>query len=653
MLKNQKIFLNIIFLVLITISIFSCKKIEKQVTKWQVFSPDSSNTINFLLKNDSLFYNVVSNKDTVILNSPLGLVLSDRSFDDSLRCVSVSSINKIETNYELMHGKCSKVSVEANEISAVLENSTKNKITIIARASKDGVAFRYAITENDTVTKTFLSENTTFKMDTTNGKAWLQNFGLTTDWGPAYEDYYNTQPIGQSAKDSSGFSFPMLFKSKNHWILITETNLNESYCGTRIAQNCANGLYKVRYPAAGDGQKTGLVNPVSKMPWMSPWRVIITSDTIANVVQSTMVTDLADPQMAGNFDWVKPGRSSWSWWGEHDSPKDFKRLKAYIDFAKSLGWEYSLIDANWDLMVNGGDIKALCDYAKSQGVGLLFWYNSGGPHNNVTERPRDIMCDATKRKEEFKKIAAWGVKGIKVDFFQSDKQNIIQLYTDILKDAAAAQIMVNFHGCTLPRGWNRTYPNLVSMEAVYGAEQYGWSKTFPPKAAQHNVNLVFTRNIVGPMDYTPTTFSDYKGSEHITSNTHELALPIVFESGITHWADREYEYRKMDKSILNIMSKIPAKWDQTMLINGEPDKQAILARRSGNDWFVAGINGETMVKDLTIKLPFITIDSAKVSLFADGKTSRIIDFSEFTLSQDKSLSIKMASSGGFVAWIRK
>jgi hypothetical protein len=217
-------------------------------------------------------------------------------------------------------------------------------------------------------------------------------------------------------------------------------------------------------------------------------------------VESNLVYHLSNHSLIADDSWVKPGRASRSWWSDHPSSRDFVKLKNYVDLASEMGWEYSLVDANWNRMENGGNIEDLVKYANSKNIGLSFWYNSGGPHNIVTEQPRDIMNDPSKRKEELKKLHDWGVKAIKVDFFQSDKQDIMKLYLDILKDAASQQIMVVFHGCTLPRGWSRTYPNLVSMEAVKGAEQYGWDSVFARQDAMLNTILAFTRNVVGRMD---------------------------------------------------------------------------------------------------------------------------------------------------------
>ena len=318
-----------------------------------------------------------------------------------------------------------------------------------------------------------------------------------------------------------------------------------------------------------------------------------------------------------------------------------------------MGWEYCLIDANWDLMTNGGNIQELAKYATSKGVGLLLWYNSGGPHNAVTERPRDIMNDPAKRKAEFKKIKSWGVAGVKVDFFNSDKQVLIQEFLDILKDAADNQILVDFHGCTLPRGWSRTYPNLMSMESIKGAEQYGWDNNFARLAASHNTVVVATRNVVGSMDYTPMTFSDYDCCKHQTTNAHELALSVVFESGIVHWGDRVDSYLKQSAQIKEYMKVVPATWDDTKFVAGEPNKLMVLARRNGDSWFVAGINGDSTVKEMNIELPFIAEGKYKLTLYQDGASSRTIDVKEIEFTSGSRIPVKMLPKGGFTAWIRK
>jgi hypothetical protein len=313
-----------------------------------------------------------------------------------------------------------------------------------------------------------------------------------------------------------------------------------------------------------------------------------------------------------------------------------------------MGWEYSLVDANWNILQGGGTIQDLVQYANAKGIGLLFWYNSGGPHNVVTEQPRDIMHDPVKRRAEFKKLREWGVKGIKVDFFQSDKQMIIQQYHDILVDAAREKLMVNFHGCTMPRGWSRTYPNLVSMEAVRGAENYGWGKEYARDAPFLNNIYTYTRNVVGPMDYTPVTFSDYECCPHTTTNAHELALSVLFETGILHFADRAAPYQSLDAKIKDFLRTVPVTWDDTRWIEGEPGKGTILARRSGNVWYVAGSNGENVRKSYSLHLPFLSKQAYKAVFFYDGSTPRTITTDEKILKKEDAVVVEVLPNGGFV-----
>ena len=250
------------------------------------------------------------------------------------------------------------------------------------------------------------------------------------------------------------------------------------------AQGPAPTVYRIQFPDPNEGNGVGAIGAThaSSLPWVMPWRVVILGRSLGTIVESTLVTDLSAPCAVKDTSWIKPGRASWSWLSDHDSPQDCTKLKAFVDLAAQMGWEYSLVDANWNIMKNG-TIHDLIAYARSKGVGLLLWYNSGGPHNSVTEQPRGTMDIRDVRRFEFERLKQWGIKGVKIDFFQSDKQDIMQLYLDILKDAADYQLMVYFHGCTLPRGWERTYPNLMTMEAVRGAECYSFDQALSAAGA--------------------------------------------------------------------------------------------------------------------------------------------------------------------------
>jgi hypothetical protein len=286
----------------------------------------------------------------------------------------------------------------------------------------------------------------------------MHPYDRATEYSPAYETYYETGiPAGTTSPIESGWAFPLLFRAgeRGPWGLITEAGLDRGYCGSRLEATAPGGLYRIRFPEAGEGNGTGATEPSSTLPWATPWRAVIATPTAGGIIESSLVTHLSPPCAPKDWSWVRPGRASWSWLADHDSPQDGAKLKEWVDLAAEMGWEYSLVDANWTIM-RSGNIHDVLARAKEKGVGILLWYNSGGSHNFVTEKPRGSMDLREVRRKEFQLLKGWGVKGVKVDFFQSDKQNVVGLYLDILEDAAAEGILVNFHGCTLPRGWSRT-----------------------------------------------------------------------------------------------------------------------------------------------------------------------------------------------------
>jgi alpha-glucosidase len=645
--KRTNCSFGILFVILICFS--SCNK-RNEENMFTVTSPDSLIRISTTLELGRLYYQVLYNLDTVIKKSQMGIYAEGNQFAENLKYKGSVS-RTVQETYAMQIGKRKDNVNHANERVLTFENARGTSFQIILRAYNDGVAFRYSFSEGKEEI-TILKEATTFAIPQ-KGQAWLQPYELASEYTPAYEGRYTSgSPIGESAADSSGWSMPALFNSNGYWVLLAESDLNAQYFGSHLQQNSDRGIYRIASPLYGEALGRGKITATTMLPLATPWRVIMLGKTVGTIVESNLVYHLASPSTESDVSWIKPGRSSWSWWGAHDSGKDFETLKKFVDLAKDMGWEYSLVDANWDLM-KGGTIEELARYAVKKGVGLTLWYNSGGDHNKVTERPRNIMNDSNRRKEEFKKLRGWGVKGVKVDFFQSDKQDIIKLYFDILKDAAAEHIAVVFHGCTVPRGWSRTYPNLLSMEAVRGAEQYGWDPVYAKKAPAHNITLMFTRNVVGPMDFTPVTFSDYACCPHVTSNAYELALSVVMESGILHFADKEAYYRKLDQRIRHFLSSVPVTWDDTKFVEGEPSKLMVLARRKGNEWFVAGANGENVSKSISLSFSFLPEGKYKLIVFSDGASGKEIKIEELRYSTGQARSVSVLPNGGFVIWVMK
>jgi alpha-glucosidase len=625
---------------------------KQTADSWSVSSPDSTLVVKVRMERGKIFYSVLNaiSGDTVIFKSATGVLALHQNFSDSLKFQGIST-KTIKEKYTMITGKRKENEDFCNQLTLSLTNNNNIPVEIIFRAYHEGVAFRYHFPEiEDTMRIT--GEESEFTIST-EGKAWIQDYEMPYEWGPAYEAWYtNGSPIGSPSMDVSGWALPSLFLTGNHYVLLCESGNDRNYWGAHLRQDCDRGHYKIGTPLEIEAEGIGKAYAEVTGPFSTPWRIIMCSKQLSDIIESNLTHHLASHSVIEDPSWIIPGRSSWSWWSDHASSRNVKTLKEYIDLSSKMKWEYSLVDANWNIMQNGGNVEELLDYAKQRNVGLTLWYNSGGPHNRVTEQPRDIMSDPIKRKAEFRKLREWGVKAVKVDFFNSDKQNIMTLYQDILRDAAEQQIMVLFHGCTAPRGWSRTYPNLLSMEAVKGAEQYSWDTVFCNNAPLHNTILAMTRNVVGPMDYTPVTFTDYKKRfAHTTTNANELALAVIFESGMTHFADRSSAYLQAKPEIQTFLRDVPVVWDDTRFLQGAPGKEIVLARRKGNTWYVAGINGTRNATAFKLELPFIA-ENTNVSAFEDGANARDIATRQFSLTR-RSLNVTMKPKGGFVFVIQE
>lgn len=641
-----------VFSVLMLILISVIPSFQAKSSEYTLYSP--SGNIKFVLQltdSKKLTYSVSrieeGQEKQVVKDSPLGIVRADAPFTEGLKYLSESQPITTSEIFDMYTGKQKTISVVATTQTIVFSNKNGNKLEITVRVYNDGAAFRYGFPEKKTGNFSVTNELTGFYISGT-GKTWIQPYDKVTKYSPAYERFFeNGIPAGTKAPGEEGWCFPALFETESGWTLITESAVGPNFYAAHLQPEAPDGKYTIRLPEASEAKNTVPATPVFSLPFETPWRVIITGNSLADIFESNLVTALNPRSKIMNPSWIKPGRASWSWWGDWPSPKSFDSLKKFIDLASEMGWEYSLVDANWDLM-GGGTIEDLVWYATSKNVGIWMWYNSGGPHNEVTERPRDIMNDPVRRREEFKKLAQWGVKGVKVDFFQSDKPLIIKQYFDILSDAADNRIMVNFHGCTMPRGWNRTWPNLMTMEGVRGAESYGFDSSYPDKALWHNTILPFTRNVAGSMDYTPVTFSNQQ-FPHKTTFGHELALSVVFESGILHLADRCEPYQSLPEAPKEFLKKVPASWEKSLLLDGYPGKYCVVARKSGNNWYIAGINGTPDKKVYELDLSRLDFPASKVSIITDGNTPKEFGNREINLKPGEKLTVEVLPFGGFVA----
>jgi len=572
----------------------------------------------------------------VIPQINLGLVRSDQDFSKNLKFLKAGKTHLIDEQYTALHGKRSQCSNSANEVIASFENPGKAKLNVIIRAYNDGVAFRYEFPEKEG-TFVIKDELTAYSIpDST--KRWLEKFDLSN------EGLYSPM---NDASVQQNWGYPALFKANGNscWYLIHEADLDRNYCATKLSNIHSGSVYKVTLPDPGEGEGAAL--PTITLPWKSPWRVIIMG-SLANIVESTLVDDVSRPSVLTHTDWIKPGIASWNYWSHNHGTKDYKVVCEFADLAAEMNWPYTLLDWEWDQMGNGGNLEDALKYIHSKGIKPLMWYNSG-MFKWVKSTPVDRMKTHENRMQEFAKLKKLGVAGVKIDFFLSEKQEMIKYYLDILDDAAQFGLMVYFHGCLVPRGWERTYPQLMTCEAVRGAEWYNNGPEFTAIAPEHNTTLPFTRNVVGSMDYTPVTFTNSQ-YPHVTSYGHELALSVVFESGIQHMADRPEGYSSLPDAAISFLKEVPNAWDDTKLLDGYPGKDVILARRKGNAWYIGGLNAELREKHKTVSFGFLPEGvKYKLTLIADGEHDKAFSTRYMVVDNSSTIDVKMLRRGGFAA----
>lgn len=570
----------------------------------------------------------------------LGLILSEGVSFDEMKLMKTSKPLLIKENYSMPHGKSSQRQNIGNEVIFTFENKERKKLDVIIRVYNDGIAFRYSLsgkgnfTVKDELTSYIIDKETT---------RW------TEKWNPANEGLYSSM-VGEKIQQEE-WCYPALFQTKdNCWFLLHESAVDGTYCGSKLSNKSDKNKYKITFPDPKDGRGKGESLPKIALPWKSPWRVIILGN-LNDIVASTLVEDVAPPSIIKNTDWIKPGAVSWNYWSHNHGTRDFKTVCEFADLAVRMNWPYTLLDWEWDAMGNGGNLEDALKYIHSKGIKPLMWYNSGGDHTWVASTPKDRMLTHENRVEEFSKLKKLGVVGVKVDFFESEKQNMIQYYIDILEDAAKFEMMVYFHGCLVPRGWSRTYPNLMTYEAVRGAEWYNNGPEFTATAPVHNTILPFTRNVVGSMDYTPVTFTNSQ-FPHLTSYGHELALSVVFESALQHFADRPEGYDELPAEPKIFLKEIPTHWEKTILLQGFPGKDVVIARSKNSIWYIGGINGEIIEKNIKINFDFLDKNRKyKLRLIKDGKHDKQLLTNDSVIQSTDSIEVKVLRRGGFVAII--
>ncbi len=493
-----------------------------------------------------------------------------------------SFVRNVKEDYRMLTGKRLVCSNEGNEYVATLGEGVK----MVLRLYNDGIAFRYDYPEAWTG-----SDPTVFRIPE-GTRRWMQQ------WTDSYEGFfplsttYKVEPVPSFSgisKSEEGYNnrwgYPALLEPQDGlFVLLSEANIERGQSASCLYND--KELFKV-VPA-------DLTKGTVPIVRNTPWRVAIIG-SLAEVVESTLITDVSNPCQIADTNWIQPGVVSWVYWAYNHGSNDYSIIKKYVDMAATLHLPYVLIDAEWDQMDQlasneGKTIEDAVAYAKEKGVKPMIWYNSSVGWVDGAPTPKYRLNKPEDREKEFAWCEQLGVAGVKIDFFSGDNQMNMDYCLDLLESAARHHLLVNFHGATIPRGWQRTWPNLMSTEGVYGAEWYNNVPTFTAKAAAHNATLPFTRNVIGPMDYTPCAFSDSQ-HPHITTHAHELALTVLFESGLQHLADKPESFLAQPQEVQDFLSHLPSVWDETRFVSGYPGESVVIARRSGSTWYIAGING--------------------------------------------------------------
>ena len=594
----------------------------------QITSPDGKLVVTVADMDGRPSYSVSYDNVLFLKPSPLGMIANIGDFSSGMSLEKNVSTNKIDETYELASIKKSKVRYVANEAVFSFTQQGKTIYDVIFRISNNDVAFKYRMyPQGETLSCVIKKEATGFAFpDGTTTFLCPQSkpMGGFARTSPSYETSYTADDVAGKNGWGEGYTFPCLFRNgDNGWTLVSETGVNGGYCASRLLGH-KEGVYTIGFPQEGEANGNGTVSPGIALPGETPWRTITVGKTLAPIVETTVPFDVVKPLYSAKGEYTY-GRGSWSWIIGMDGSTNYKEQLRYIDFSAAMGYQSVLVDALWDKQIGRDKIEELAKYGKDKGVALYLWYNSNGYWNDAPQTPRGIMDNAIARRKEMKWMQSIGIRGIKVDFFGGDKQMTMQLYEDILSDANEYGLLVIFHGCTLPRGWERMYPNFASSEAVLASENLHFSQGSCDNEAFNATLHPFIRNTVGSMDFGGSALNKYynadnapRGSRRVTSDVYALATAVLFQSPVQHFALAPNNLTDAPSWAIDFMKEVPTTWDEVRFIDGYPGKYVILARRHGDKWYIAGVNAQKETLQLKVNLPMFS-NGEKVRLFSDDK----------------------------------
>lgn len=618
-------------------------------------SPDGKLNLQFHVVEGQPQYSVEYEGKTILEQSPLGIVTNEGDFSTNLTYKSHQTTS-VEKNYTQDKIKQSHIRYEANKMVVSLEDAKQRGLNIEFQVSNNNVAFRYelpqwgerraCVVEKEATGFKFPESTTTF-LSTMMGA-----MGAFARTSPSYESgYTNDEPVGKPTHGNLGYVFPGLFRiGDDGWALISETGVTSQYCASHLSDGTREGLYHVAFPDMRQNNGFGSNGAQLSLPGFTPWRTITVGSSLKPIVETTIPFDLVEPLYEPSREY-QYGRGTWSWIVWQDQSMNWNDQVKYIDLAAEMGYEYILIDALWDTNIGYEKMEELISYANSKNVDVFLWYNSNGGFNDAPQGPRNRLSSSIARKEEMKWLKKVGVKGLKVDFFGGDKQETMRFYEDILSDANDYGLMIIFHGCTLPRGWERMYPNFVGSEAVLASEMLIFSQDVREKEAFYATLHPFIRNSVASMEFGGVFMNKFlnrgnsRGQQRLTTDVFQIATGILFQNPVQMFALTPNNLTDAPATLINFMKEIPTTWNETLYIDGYPGKYSVIARRHGEQWYIAGVNALEEPLELELSLPMVA--GKKVSIYSDNSNREAVVNSS-KINHNGKVKVTLLPRGGFV-----
>ena len=629
----------------------------------KVASPDGKLVVTVTDEGGKAAYSVELDGRQMLTKSALGLKTNIGDFTQGLT-IAGSEERKVAKDYTMTRTKASSASYVANQATISLVNKDGYRMDVTMSVSDNDVAYRYSLPRgkgDNPKCAVIYSEASSFNFPDKTTTFICPQSKTMVGWErtkPSYEEEYKADAaMTEKSAFGEGYTLPCLYKiGEDGWALIGETGVGSNYAASHLSDYVEGQGYTIAFP--NPTELSGMGSPYASiaLPGSTPWRTITLGTTLKPIVETTIPYDLVEPLYEPSTDY-KPGRYTWSWLMWQDTSINYDDQVKFIDLAAAMGFEYTLVDNWWDTQIGRDRMRELSRYAQSKGVKLMLWYNSNGHWNDAPQGPRDCMNTAYARQREMRWMKEIGIAGIKVDFFGSDKQEMMKLYEDILVDANNYGLQVVFHGCTIPRGWERMYPNYVASEALLASENVRFSEHHAKQEGFQLTMHPFCRNALGTADWGGVMMNRYMsqdnktGHPRYTTDIFEIASAIVIQTSVNCVAMCPNNLNEMPQFELDFLKRLPTTWDETRFVDGYPTKYAVLARRTGDKWYVAGLNGTNEPMTLTLSLPMFA--GKTVSLYTDNprKKGEIVPTSvlkTLKVGKDGTAKVTIQGMGGII-----